>query len=170
MINGIQQLVAVSQLKSRSANDEALNGADKQKDLIKNQKAFRKAKRVLESVISGGTLDKAKWKKLKSAHAELYKHGLVDNYDNRGPAFYWTNSAHTEIGLGDKNKWFKNNQSTVDRLTGIYDDGLEDLAAQDDLGNFEIQDLMSSFNQAETLASSLRKKLDDASSAVVAKV
>ena len=32
---------------------------------------------------------------------------------------------------------------------------LKELEAQDRLGNFEIQDLMSRFNQAETLASSL---------------
>ena len=31
----------------------------------------------------------------------------------------------------------------------------------DKLGNFEIQRLMSQFNQAETLASNVQKKLDD---------
>ena len=35
------------------------------------------------------------------------------------------------------------------------------LDAQDRMGNFEIQRLMSAFNQAETLSSNVQKKLDD---------
>jgi hypothetical protein len=38
---------------------------------------------------------------------------------------------------------------------------LNDLTSQDRMGNFEIQRLMSAFNQAETLASNMQKKLDD---------
>lgn len=40
----------------------------------------------------------------------------------------------------------------------------------DKLGNFEIQDLMSTFNQAETLASSVQKKDDDRANAVIGKI
>jgi hypothetical protein len=40
------------------------------------------------------------------------------------------------------------------------------LDTDDKLGNFEIQDLMSQFNQAETLASSIQKKLDDTRNAM----
>ena len=47
---------------------------------------------------------------------------------------------------------------------------LKELEAQDKLGNFEIQDLMSQFNQAETLASSVLKKRDDTASSVTAKI
>ena len=42
--------------------------------------------------------------------------------------------------------------------------------AEDRLGNFEIQDLMSRFNQAETLASSVQKKRDDTANAVIGKI
>ncbi|MFK7943830.1 MAG: hypothetical protein AB8B85_13075 [Paracoccaceae bacterium] len=42
--------------------------------------------------------------------------------------------------------------------------------SEDKLGNFEIQDLMSRFNQAETLASSVQKKTDDTSNVVIGKV
>lgn len=38
---------------------------------------------------------------------------------------------------------------------------LADLEAHDKLGNFEIQRLMSAFNQAETLASNVLKKRDE---------
>jgi len=37
-------------------------------------------------------------------------------------------------------------------------------------GNFEIQRLMSSYNQAETLSSNVKKKLDDTVSAVAKKI
>ncbi|MEM7745911.1 MAG: hypothetical protein AAF409_19595 [Pseudomonadota bacterium] len=40
----------------------------------------------------------------------------------------------------------------------------------DKLGNFEIQDLMSRFNQAETLASSVQKKDSDTKNAIIGKI
>jgi hypothetical protein len=52
-------------------------------------------------------------------------------------------------------------------MTVVDPNALEDT---DKLGNFEIQDLMSRFNQAETLASSVQKKQDDTSNAVIGKV
>jgi hypothetical protein len=41
---------------------------------------------------------------------------------------------------------------------------------QDKLGNFQIQALMSDFNEAQTLASSILKKRDDAGNAVIQKI
>lgn len=38
------------------------------------------------------------------------------------------------------------------------------------MGNFEIQDLMSRYNQAETLASSVRKKSSDTAAGVTGKI
>ena len=51
-----------------------------------------------------------------------------------------------------------------------FDDKLKDLEAQDKLGNFEIQDLINEFNQAETLASSVLKKRDDTANAIIQKI
>lgn len=36
--NGINALIQVTQLKSQNANEEALHGADKQRDLVSEQK------------------------------------------------------------------------------------------------------------------------------------
>lgn len=44
------------------------------------------------------------------------------------------------------------------------------LEDQDKLGNFEIQDLMSRFNKAEALASSVQKKKDDTANAIIGKI
>lgn len=41
---------------------------------------------------------------------------------------------------------------------------------EDGLGNFEIQDLMSQYNQAETLAANVAKKKDDSTNAVIGKI
>ena len=47
---------------------------------------------------------------------------------------------------------------------------MKELEAKDRMGNFEIQRLMSAFNQAETLSSSLLKKLADSKNAVIQKI
>ena len=46
----------------------------------------------------------------------------------------------------------------------------KELEAQDKLGNFEIQDLMSRYNQAETLASNVIKKRDDTANTIIGKI
>jgi hypothetical protein len=53
---------------------------------------------------------------------------------------------------------------------GAFDAASKDLEAQDKLGNFEIQDLMSQYNQAETLASSVRKKADQTTTSIIGKI
>jgi len=59
--------------------------------------------------------------------------------------------------------------NTVSGGRGHFTSG-KSLENQDKLGNFEIQRLMSSFNQAETLASSVLKKLSDTNSGVIGKI
>ena len=61
-----------------------------------------------------------------------------------------------------------NHELTADELNNVS--GGKGLESQDKLGNFEIQRLMSSFNQAETLASSVMKKRDDTANAVIGKI
>ena len=51
-----------------------------------------------------------------------------------------------------------------------FDDKLKDLEDHDKLSNFEIQELMSRYNQAETLASSVLKKRDDTANAIISKI
>ena len=56
------------------------------------------------------------------------------------------------------------------QLDDVTGGGGNQLANSDKLGNFEIQALMSDFNQAQTLASSILKKKDDAGNAVIQKI
>jgi hypothetical protein len=68
---------------------------------------------------------------------------------------------------------FVDTRKALDRLERgrkAFDDALKDLEAQDKLGNFEIQQLMSAFNQAESLASSVSKKLNDTMNCLIRKM
>jgi hypothetical protein len=58
----------------------------------------------------------------------------------------------------------------VAAIRKTLESALKDLESQDRLGNFEIQRLMSQYNQAETLASSVQKKLDDTAKGVAGKI
>ncbi len=59
---------------------------------------------------------------------------------------------------------------TSARLRKNLERAAKKLESQDKLGNFEIQQLMSAYNQAETLASSVLKKRDDTASAIISKI
>jgi hypothetical protein len=62
------------------------------------------------------------------------------------------------------------NAQTLASIKQSLDTAMKDLDAQDKLGNFEIQQLMSQYNEAQTLASSVLKKQDDAAKAVIQKL
>jgi hypothetical protein len=47
-IDGINYLIAVTQMKADQANEDAKRGADKQRDLVKAQKNVRERERALE--------------------------------------------------------------------------------------------------------------------------
>ena len=61
----------------------------------------------------------------------------------------------------------------VDQLRKVLEtlsENLKELESKDKLQNFELQELMSLFNQAETLASNILKKRDDTADSIVNKV
>lgn len=61
-------------------------------------------------------------------------------------------------------------EQTVSRFKSLLAAKESNLEEKDRLGNFEIQRLMSQYNQAETLASSVLKKSNDTASAVIGKI
>jgi hypothetical protein len=62
------------------------------------------------------------------------------------------------------------NAQKVEAIRKSLEGAMKELEAQDKLGNFEIQRLMSAFNQAETLASNVQKKLDDTNKGIIQKI
>lgn len=62
------------------------------------------------------------------------------------------------------------NADKIDRIRKNFGGVSKDLENQDRLGNFEIQDLMSQYNQAERRASEVLKKYQDTQRGAVQKV
>jgi Skp family chaperone for outer membrane proteins len=61
-------------------------------------------------------------------------------------------------------------ESAADALRKKLQETMKNLEAADKLGNFEIQNLMSEFNQAETLRSQALKKIEETKKSVVSKL
>jgi|GEM_PF-4708467 len=61
-------------------------------------------------------------------------------------------------------------EATMTKLKAKLEAAMKELESKDKLENFEIQNLMSTYNQAETLSSSVRKKLDDTTAGVIGKI
>ena len=155
--NGINRLIVVTQLKSDNANEEALHGADKQRDLIKAQKDLRAQQRAVDDKLRDKTV---------TAGEENEIRAMLQGSDLKADDINF-NRGDRKLGTdGDQ----KTNQDLADAIKARFQDAIKDLEAEDKLGNFEIQDLMSTYNQAETLASSVLKKRDDTANAVVGKV
>lgn len=165
-MSGIKSLIVLAQTKQQNANEAALEGADKQRALIKGMKDLRAQQRalddkLLDKKITSGELDDIQ--DLLNG-AGLSSEGLGDISMNANDA---ENGQHASLGAEGA---AKENQDVADAVRNRFQDAIKDLEAQDKLGNFEVQDLMSTFNQAQTLASSVQKKLDDTESAVIGKV
>jgi hypothetical protein len=61
-------------------------------------------------------------------------------------------------------------ESAADALRKKLQQAMKQLESSDKMGNFEIQRLMSEFNQAETLSSQLQKKREETKEAVLRKI
>jgi hypothetical protein len=171
--NGINLLLAVCQQKQDVANDNALNGAKKQSDLVKKEQQVHDIESQLEdmvqskefstadrdrmiNIVNNSGLDPAVKSQLLggrnslSADANHAGHFHLDDTGGRG---------------GDHDNYTK-----INALKDAFHKMDTDLSNQDKLGNFQVQSLMSDYNEAQTLASSVQKKLDDTKSAVIGKI
>ncbi len=118
-MDGINRLIAVTQLKASNANEEAMTGANKLGNVIEQQRHVRPAATYADALVTSAS---------ESNH-------------------YITSLLQQVFG----------------RLLTNFD-------SQAKLGSFEIQDLMSQYNQADTLANSVRKKQDDTTSSIIGKI
>jgi len=67
-------------------------------------------------------------------------------------------------------KQMKAVEKTMSEMKLKLQSAMKDLESKDKLGNFEIQDLMSRYNQAETQSSSVQKMLYDTAQSVIRKI
>ena len=67
-------------------------------------------------------------------------------------------------------KQMRKSLAELERQQRIFEGVVEKLQSVEKLDNFEIQDLMSQYNQAEVLASEVSKKLEGAISCAIRKI
>lgn len=58
------------------------------------------------------------------------------------------------------------NRAAIDALRSRFESAIKDLESKDKMGNFEIQDLMSTYNRAQTAASNVTRKLDETKNSI----
>jgi chromosome segregation ATPase len=108
---------------------------------------------------------------LKNAVAALGKaRGDMTKALKKSDALNASARTHVAAALKQIQEPGAGNADKIESIRKQLESAMKDLEAQDKLGNFEIQDLMSRYNQAETLASSVQKKLDDAEKSVIGKI
>lgn len=168
--SGIQALVTIAQLKQQNANEAALDGADKQRDLIKSMKDLRGQERALDAKLLDKVVTNDEYWEISALAREA---GLdTEQWDGDWDGMLGNHSAEhgqwvARLGAEGQEK---TNQDIADAMKQQFQDAIRDLESQEKLDNFTIQDLMSTHNQMQTLASSVQKKSDDTESAVIGKV
>jgi hypothetical protein len=171
-MDGILHLVSVTQLKASNSNDDALHGAEKQRELVKAQQGLRARVSKFEEFVRDKNLtDGEYWaiarmmidEGLSTTNAvDGSYNGILGHYDegHHGEVGHW----NAKIGGEPDNELTKANEQKIESIRKAFDSKGKDLEAEDRLGNFEIQRLMSTFNQMETLSSNVQKKADDTAS------
>jgi hypothetical protein len=171
-VDGIQALINVSQTKVDNANDNALDGAKKQQGLVKEeQKAHAQESNLEDYVRNKDLTDDDYWKinrMLQSDHLSIK--GVDDGWDgilgNMQSDGHW----HAKLDPSHADATAGKNSDIIDDIKQRFSNYDQDLQSQDKMGNFEVQSLMSDFNEAQTLASSVLKKKDDTGNATIGKI
>ncbi len=169
--SGISSLTAVTMLKSNQANEDALHGADKARDLVTQQRDARARLRAFEDMVRDNEVTSSESSNMRRMLLEVGADATtVHDGDWDGLLGHEVDGEWTAF-VGDvSNETQAHNAQVIDGLRGRFEDKISDLESEDKMGNFEIQDLMARFNQNQQLASSVQKKKDDTSSAVIGKV
>jgi hypothetical protein len=168
-LDGINYLIAVTQMKANNQNDNALHGAEDQRALVKQQEALRSRQGRFEEMVRDGNLtDTEYWAIARMMNDEGISttgavdgswQGILGHFDegHQGQVGHW----NADIGGKPDDELSMANSKKIESLRSGMDSKMKGLEAQDRMGNFEIQRLMSAFNQAETLSSNVQKKADD---------
>jgi hypothetical protein len=194
--DGVNRLIQVQQMKANEANNDAQQGADKQRDLLKKQKELRGSQNAFENkpvrdpvlrqqLLTGLSPANDLQPKLSQLGMVLRDMGSIHKRSPRDPALHIktgearsiliglitaTNQLKAGFANADKHIPSNGGQSQTDELRKKFEDAMKDLESQDKLGNFEIQRLMSDYNEAQALASSVKRKADDTNSSVIGKI
>ena len=99
-------------------------------------------------------------KRVSRVRLGIFQSAISEALEEAGKAF-----EHVVSAVFGQNQ--PSQQTNVQSIKNKLDGTDKDLQSQDKLGNFEIQSLMSNFNQAQTTASSVTKKADDTGNSII---
>ena len=94
---------------------------------------------------------------------------IVVNGINLTPVFR-NASVSIDRGLREHLAQTREALDQLERVQKAFDDAVKDLEAQDKLRGFNIQTIMSEFNQMDTLASNVQRKVNETISCVIHKI
>ena len=167
--DGITKLIKVTQQKSTNANEEALEGAANQRSNIDKQKSLRDVQKTLDSFTQDSSMSRADTKATAKPGANLNSGAIASEASVSKPASYLTrfsksgfekSSLFSAAGLAKNlvdvrsspTHYASGLNAFVKALRERFEESTKDLEGKDKLGNFSIQNLLSVFNEAETLA------------------
>ncbi|MFO0727525.1 MAG: hypothetical protein U1E65_27355 [Myxococcota bacterium] len=160
---GIENLIAVAQMKSSLANDEALHGADKERDIIKQQRDIR----AQQAAVADKFRDKIVTYQEQNQISQILRDAGVSapttfqgNYQQNDAKTAWGQKLGTEGAE-------RQNQDTADAINKALDDKLKDLEDQSKLDSFAEQKLMADYSESQGLASSVLSKLAQAEKSTI---
>lgn len=185
--DGISKLASSLQKVQESANNDLQQLADGQKSNIEKKQSLRSVESTFESMTKGsssigigGAIAQNAALKLKAdavaPEASIAKPAMyLDRFAKSGTAassLYSPSALAKSLNdvVSSAKRFAGGLNAFMDALRRKFEEANKDLENQDKLGNFEIQTLMSEFNQAESLSSSMKKKSDDQNSSVIGKI
>lgn len=185
--NSISRLTGALQNAQESANNDLKKLADAQQSNIEQKQSLRSVESKFESMTkdsssvgNAGAIAQNAGLKLKAdavaPEASIAKPAMyLDRFAKSGAAvsslFSPSALAKSLNDVVSSAKGFAGGLNAfAEALKRKFEEANKDLENQDKLGNFEIQTLMSDFNQTQALANSTKKKMDDQSSSVLGKI
>ena len=168
MSNGINALIAVTQMKVNNSNDAAMSAADKQRDLVRKQQLVRSAQDKLNEFTTDGNYGTGDMNANYQNFLFLENNGIDVGDTTHDNGRFTKYNDGTIDSAGDNAQ--KMQSDVVDGLKKSLEGAMKGLENEDRMGNFAIQRLMSQYNQSEQLSSSVQKKLDDTAGALINKI
>lgn len=105
----------------------------------------------------------------KSAKKETHPQKILFNGLNLTPVFKGR-SVTVDAGVRAHFAEVREALKQLERAREALHDTLNDPDGKDKLGNFQIQQLMSDYNEAETLASTVNKKMNETMGCIIGKI
>ena len=168
--SGINDLIAVTQMKNSNANDQALSQA------VAYQGEFTTVagdERTVWDAEYVGPITEGYSDKYSESNAEASPYSQSWSDLGNASENFEIPVAVRKARMGSSFNWDRtDNYTKVNRMKPITAEWriVKDDDNDDKLGNFSIQNMMSDYNQAEALASSVAKKSDDTKSSVLGKI